>query len=118
MSVQLPVTVAPARSGPANVSVPQDAIPDVTSVPCQLMPTGWLYQSLKSGSREKTAVTPVGGSASIFRIFVSIVVVPPSLVAEQRSVVPLFGPATGMYCSHGADVMGDSGSLIIQWTTM
>jgi hypothetical protein len=40
-----------------------EAIPDVASVPLQLIPTGWLYQPLSSGERLAAAVT-VGGVSS------------------------------------------------------
>src|SRR5690348_16985753 len=101
-------------SGPANVTALQDAMPEVASLPCQATETGWLNQPLKSAARAKLALTPVGGSASIFSTLVVTVVVPPSLVAEQLNVVPFCGPLTGTYCSQGADVIGDSGSLTIQ----
>jgi hypothetical protein len=42
----------------------QDAIPDVASLPLQPIPTAWLYQPLKSGTRAAVAETPVGGSSS------------------------------------------------------
>src|SRR6185503_11142372 len=106
-------------SGPANVTALQDAMPEVASVPCQVTATGWLNQPLKSAARAKLALTAVGGSASIFSSFVVMVVVPPSLVAEHVSVVPLFGP--GMFTAGSQPVVeriGPSGSLTDQLTEM
>jgi hypothetical protein len=42
----------------------QDAIPDVVSLPLQLIPTAWLYHPFWSGPRAATADTPVGAVAS------------------------------------------------------
>jgi hypothetical protein len=42
----------------------QEAMPDVASLPVQPIPTAWLYQPLKSGTRPAAAETPVGGSSS------------------------------------------------------
>jgi len=42
----------------------QDAIPDVASLPLQLMPTEALNQPLWSGEREALAVTLVGAVES------------------------------------------------------
>ena len=41
-----------------------DAIPEVASVPLQLIPTGWLYQPLWSGERTGVALTE--GSVSSY----------------------------------------------------
>ena len=60
-------------------------------MPFQLIETGVRYQPAPFGGRLAIAAA-VGGSASIFSSFVVIVVVPPSLVALQVLVVPVFGP--------------------------
>jgi hypothetical protein len=50
---------------------------------------------LWSGPRPMAAGTPVGGSGSALIVFVVTDVVPPSLVAVQVRVVPVFGPGSG-----------------------
>jgi hypothetical protein len=93
MSVQPPLAVAAPFGGPPYVNEEHPAMPEVASVPRQLIVTGWLYQPLWSGPRENFAVTPVGGVASIFNGLVVIVVVAPEpFVAEQVSLVPVVGP--------------------------
>jgi hypothetical protein len=57
-------------------------MPDVASAPLQWTLTGRLYQPWKSGRREKCAVTPVGGVASIL-IRVTAVVRPAAFCAQQ-----------------------------------
>ena len=60
-------------------------------MPLQLMATGVRYQPAPFGRRLVIAAD-AGGSASILSSFVVILVVPPSLVASQVLVVPVFGP--------------------------
>src|SRR6266545_1094916 len=94
-------------------------MPEVASLPLQPTPTGWLYHPLKSGARDRPAATPVGGSASILRFLVVIVVSPPALLAQQVRVVPAFGPLTWMAGSQPElSINGPSGSLADQCTTM
>ncbi len=63
-SVQEPVTVAPALSGPAYVCFVHEATPDVVSAPVNETSTGWLYQPLPSGVRAAPAPVTEGGVAS------------------------------------------------------
>jgi len=57
--------------------------------------------------------------ASTFSVFVVTEVVPPSLDAVHVSVVPVFGSLTRTAGSHPTvEVIGESGSLTDQWTTM
>jgi len=72
----------------------QLAIPEVASLPLQLIVTGFRYQPFASGERVGAAVTPVGGSASILIVFVVALTVPVPFDAEHERVVPVFGPST------------------------
>jgi hypothetical protein len=119
LSVQVPLGLALAESGPVYVIEVQDAIPDVASLPLQLIPTALLNQPLWSGERAALALTLVGAVASTLSVFVVIVVVPPSLVAEQVRVVPVFGSSMRIAGSQPVvEVIDESGSLTDQWTTM
>src|SRR3954464_15823440 len=69
-------------------------MPEVASVPLQRIVTGWLYQPLESGPRERCAVAPVGGVASILMTRVTAVTRPSEFCAQQLSVVPAVGPGT------------------------
>jgi hypothetical protein len=64
LSVQVPLALALAESGPVYVIEVQDAIPDVASLPLQLIPTALLNQPLWSGERAALALTLVGAVAS------------------------------------------------------
>ena len=87
-------------------------------MPLQLIATGVRYQPAPLGGRLVSADV-AGGSASILSSFVVIVVVPPSLVALQVLVVPVFGPGIWMAGSQPVvEMMGDSLSLTAQPTTM
>jgi hypothetical protein len=91
----------------------------VASLPLQLIPTAALYQPLWSGERAALGLTLVGAVASTLSSFVVTVVVPPSLVAEQVSVVPVFGLVIWYAGSQPVvERIGESGSLTDQWTTM
>ena len=84
-SVQVPLTVAVPESGPAYVTLVQDAMPDVASVPAVVTPRAWLYQPFASGARWGVIALAVGGVAS--RLIVH--------VERRRSVVPLGRPRSG-----------------------
>src|SRR5262245_9183027 len=64
LSVQLPENEAPVLSGPPYEVELQLAIPDVASVPLNVMPTGWLYQPFASGPRSGDPPVTLGGVAS------------------------------------------------------
>ena len=96
----------------------QLAIPEVASLPLQLMVTGFRYQPFASAERVAAAVATVGAVASILTVFVVMAVVPPSLVAVQVRVVPMFGPSTLTAGSQPlVELIGELGSLTLQWTT-
>jgi hypothetical protein len=106
--------VAASLSGPLYVPEVQEARPEVASVPLQRIVTGWLYQPLKSGARERCAVTPVGGVASILRRRVTAVARPSEFCAQQLSVVPPVGPGTVTAAKQLVEVaLSDTD----QWTT-
>src|SRR3954470_5480558 len=92
-SVQMPPSDAASSPGPGNVSEVQPAMPEVASLPCQPTATGWLYQPFASGGRAAPPVMPVGGSASILIVVVSLdaVLLSASFTAHVR-VVPAWGP--------------------------
>ena len=92
--------------------------PEVASLPLQLIVTGFRYQPFASAERAGAAVTPVGAVASILIVFVVTAVVPPSLVAVQVRVVPVFGPSILTAGSQPlVELIGESGSVTVQWTT-
>jgi hypothetical protein len=63
--VHPPPELALALSGPAYVAGGlHESIPEVASVPLQLIPTGWLYQFLWSGPRAGVTFDAVGRVAS------------------------------------------------------
>jgi len=64
LSVQVPLALALAESGPVYVIELHESIPEVGSLPLQLMPTEALNQALWSGERAALAVTLVGAVAS------------------------------------------------------
>src|SRR5678815_1807455 len=87
-------------------------------MPLQLIATGLRYQPAPFGGWLVIAAV-VGGSASILSSFVVMLVVPPSLVAVQVLVVPVFGPGIWMAGSQPVvEMMGDSGSLTDQCRVM
>jgi hypothetical protein len=88
-------------------------MPDVASVPLQLMATGRLYQPWKSGARERCAVT-VGAVASILMRRVTAVTRPSEFWAQQLSVVPPLGPGTVTAAKQLVEV---AFSDTDQWTT-
>jgi hypothetical protein len=92
----------------------QPAIPEVASLPLQLIPTGWLYQPWKSGARERRAVTPLGGVLSILIRRVTAVTWPSEFCAQQLSVVPPVGPGTVTAAKQLVEV---ALSETDQWTT-
>jgi hypothetical protein len=92
--------------------------PEVASVPLQLIVTGFLYQPFESAERVGAAVSTVGAVASILIVFVVTAVVPPSLVAMQVRVVPGLGPSILTAGSQPlVELIGELGSLTVQWTT-
>jgi hypothetical protein len=116
--VHAPPGAAEPESGPLYVIEVQAAMPEVTSFPLQPIPTGLLYQPFLSGTLAAAADTPVGGSASILIVFVVTAAVPPSLVAVQVRVVPVFGPSILIAGSQpDVELIAESGSLKVQWTT-
>jgi hypothetical protein len=64
LSVQVPLALALAESGPVYVIELHESIPEVGSLPLQLMPTEALNQALWSGERAALAVTLVGAVES------------------------------------------------------
>jgi hypothetical protein len=88
-------------------------MPEVASVPLQLIVTGWLNQPLKSGLREKLAVT-VGGVASILIPRVTAVVVPSAFTAQQVRVVPVVSPGI---VTAGRQLLEVASSDTDQWRT-
>jgi hypothetical protein len=96
----------------------QLAMPEVASLPLQLIVTGFRYQPFASGERAGVAELAVGAVASILTVFVVTAVVPPLLVAEQVRVVPVLGPSILIAGSQPlVELIGESGSLTAQWTT-
>jgi hypothetical protein len=94
------------------------AIPEVESVPVHWSVTGVRYQPAALGARLGATVV-AGGVASTLSCFVVTEVVPPSLVAVQVRVVFVLGSLTRTAGSHPlVDVIGESGSLTDQCTTM
>jgi hypothetical protein len=69
--------------------VVQDAIPDVASVPDQLIGSGEVYQPLASAGREGSAVTPTGATWSMRIGRVVAVIGPSSLLALHERCVPV-----------------------------
>jgi hypothetical protein len=92
-------------------------MPEVASLPLHVTLSEWLYQPFASAPRLGVPATPLGGSPSTLITFVVIAVVPPALVAVQVRVVPVFAPMGGPGSQPFVDVIGDSGSLTVQWTT-
>ncbi len=119
LSWQVPLSVTAVVSGPLYVSGEvQEAIPEVESVPLQVRVTPERYQPAAFGARLGATVVE-GGVASTLSSFVVTDVVPPSLVAEQVRVVPVFGSSIRIAGSQPVvERMGPSGSLTAQWTTM
>jgi hypothetical protein len=94
----------------------QLAIPEVASLPSQLIVTGSLYQPFESAERVGAAVATVGAVASILIVLVVTAVVPPSLVAMH--VVPGLGPSILTAGSQPlVELIGELGSLTVLWTT-
>ena len=92
--------------------------PEVASLPLQLTVTGFRYQPFASGERVGAAVATVGEVASILIVFVVTAVVPPSLVAVHVRVVPVLGPSILIAGSQPlVELIGELGSLTLQWTT-
>jgi hypothetical protein len=91
LSLHVPLTEAPASSGPPYVGCEQDAIPEVVSEPPKAIVSGWLYQPFASGERVGAELVICGGVASYWRENVRGVVFParsphePVTVAEPSS---------------------------------
>ena len=69
-------------------------MPEVASLPLHLTVTGWLYQPLESGLREKLAATFGAVASILIGAVTSVVELPSWLVAVQLCVVPVVGPGT------------------------
>jgi hypothetical protein len=97
----------------------QLAIPEVASLPLQLIVTGFRYQPFRSGERAAFTMRPVGGSLStLIGLVVSEICELSMSVAVQVFVVPLVGPSTLTASSHpDVDSTWDPGSVIAQWRT-
>src|SRR6188508_2749592 len=89
-------------------------MPEVASVPLQLIATGWLYQPLKSGFREALAVMPVGGVASILIFRVTAVATPSAFAVVHVCVAPPVGPGIVMA---GKQLLDVASSDTDQWRT-
>src|SRR3954463_6181346 len=110
MSWQPPTTSAPGPPGPAYVTVSQDAIPEVASVPEKPKPTGRVHHPFLSAGRAGAAPVMAGGVRSMWRNAVFFVVPLPSptsqdAASDTASWVNCCGlqlPATGLAdnCSH------------------
>ena len=66
----------------------QPAIPEVASLPLQLIVTGFRYQPFASEERAGAALPTVGAVASILIVFVVAPTVPLAFDAEHERVVP------------------------------
>ena len=115
LSVQEPVTLAVALSGPEYAfGAEHESRPDMASLPLKLTESAWLYQPLASAARAGLGVAP-GAVLSILKVF-ETVVIPPSLSALQVSVMPVVS-ALSVRASHpSVDRMIDSGSTTLQLT--
>jgi hypothetical protein len=119
LSEQVPLWSAPVVSGPAYVNCGvHEATPEVASVPLEVNETADRYQPAALGAR--LGATEVAGDvASTFSVLVVTDVVPPPLVAVHVRVVPVVGSLIRMAGSQPlVEVIGDSGSLTDQCTTM
>jgi hypothetical protein len=74
LSVQLPVTVAPAESGPPYVVDVQPLIPERPSDPENETPTGLVYHPPPSAPRAADALVTVGGVESFLIVTVVVTV--------------------------------------------
>ena len=94
----------------------QLAIPEVASLPLQLIVTGFLYQPFASGERAVFAARPVGGSLSTLIGLVVVEICELSIsVAVQVFVVPVVGPSTLTASSHpDVEAIWDAGSATAQ----
>jgi hypothetical protein len=97
----------------------QLAIPEVASLPLQLIVTGFLYQPFRSGERAAFTVRPVGGSLStLIGLVVREICELSMSVAVQVFLVPVVGPSTLTANSHpDVDSTWEPGSVIAQWRT-
>ena len=109
------MTVVALVSGPAYVaSGSQDSKPEVVSLPSKSTERSWLYQPFESAAREGVAVV-AGGVLSTWKGF-EIFVVPPSLVAEQVSIVSVVSFVNVTALHPVVERMIDSGSVTDQLT--
>src|SRR5919109_2100250 len=115
LSLQVPLTVVAAVSGPAYVAVgEQDSSPDVSSVPAKPTLSAWLYQPFASAARDGVAVAD-GAVLSILNVF-ETVVTPPSLSAVHVSCVPVVLAVSVTVLQPFVERMIDSGSTTDQLT--
>jgi hypothetical protein len=63
-SRQVPLTEAFAESGPLYDACVQESIPEVASVPANVIVSVWLYQPFLSGDRDGLAPVTCGAVAS------------------------------------------------------
>src|SRR3954462_1705444 len=91
-SRHVPVSGAPAASGPEYVADVQLAIPDVGSVPVQPTVTGFDHQPLALAGVAGTARTAAGGVWSILTTAWPVIVRPPLYRASQVLVTPGVSP--------------------------
>jgi hypothetical protein len=63
-SRQVPETEPVASSGPEYVVCVQDSMPEVPSVPANVIVNAWLYQPFESGFREGTELVTCGSVES------------------------------------------------------
>jgi hypothetical protein len=88
-SMQLPWAVALAPSGPAYMGDEHEAIPEVTSVPCQSSRTALLYQPFASGTRPAVAPETAGAAASYLTRYASDELFPALSVHVTLRLAPI-----------------------------
>src|SRR5205823_395395 len=103
-------------SGPVYERDVQPAIPEVASLPLQLIVTGFRYQPFASAERAVFTAMPVGGSLSTLIGLVVAEICELSInVAVHVFVVPVVGPSTLTANSHpDVEAIWDAGSVIAQ----
>jgi hypothetical protein len=113
LSVQLPGWDALPVLGPLYVTDVHVAIPEVASLPLQLIPIAWLNQPLLSGSRAAEAETPVGAVASYLSENAKAAEVLPALSVQTPlgAALPESGP---LYVVDVQEAMPEVASLPLQ----
>jgi hypothetical protein len=116
-SRQVPLTVAAPLSGPPYVcGAEHDSSPEVPSFPAKSTVSSRLYHPFTSAVREGDADV-FGAVLSTLKGF-SIVLVPPSLVAEHVRVTPVVSAANVRVSQPLVLRMIDSGSVMLQLTVV